>query len=53
MTPVVLELGGKSPTIVDSDADLSLAAKKLASTKLTNSGQICLTPDYLFVQKSV
>lgn len=38
MTPVILELGGKSPIIVDSDADLNMAAKRLAVSKLTNSG---------------
>lgn len=53
LTPVVLELGGKSPCIVDSDADLPLAAKRVAFGKLLNAGQTCVAPDYLLVQNSV
>ncbi|WP_409251805.1 aldehyde dehydrogenase [Bacillus sp. SCS-153A] len=52
LIPVTLELGGKSPCIVHEDADLSLAAKRIAFGKLTNSGQTCIAPDYLFVHRS-
>lgn len=53
LTPVSLELGGKSPCIVDETADLSLAAKRIVWGKLLNCGQTCVAPDYLLVQKSV
>lgn len=53
LTPVVLELGGKSPLIVDSDADLKMAAKRIVWGKYLNAGQTCIAPDYLMVQKSV
>ncbi len=53
LTPVVLELGGKSPTIVDQDANLKLAAKSIVFGKLTNAGQTCIAPDYLFVHHRV
>ncbi|KGP93228.1 aldehyde dehydrogenase [Pontibacillus chungwhensis BH030062] len=53
LTPVILELGGKSPTIVDEDANLDLAAKRIAWGKFTNAGQTCIAPDYLYVQRSV
>ncbi len=53
LTPVTLELGGKSPVIVASDADIEVAAKRIAWTKLINSGQICIAPDYLLVDASV
>ncbi|MBO4816841.1 MAG: aldehyde dehydrogenase [Bacteroidales bacterium] len=53
LTPVVLELGGKSPCIVDKDADLATAAKRIAWGKTLNSGQTCIAPDYLFVHKDV
>ncbi|EDL64317.1 aldehyde dehydrogenase [Bacillus sp. SG-1] len=51
LIPVTLELGGKSPCIVHEDADLSLAAKRIAFGKLANSGQTCIAPDYLFVHR--
>ncbi len=47
LTPVTLELGGKSPVIVSADADVEVAAKRIAWTKLINSGQICIAPDYV------
>ena len=47
LTPVTLELGGKSPVIVAADADIDVAAKRIAWTKLINSGQICIAPDYV------
>lgn len=53
LTPVTLELGGKSPVIVAADADVEVAAKRIAWTKLINSGQICIAPDYVLVDRSV
>jgi len=53
LTPVVLELGGKSPAIVTKDADLDSSARKLAFGKCLNAGQICIAPDYLLVEKEV
>jgi coniferyl-aldehyde dehydrogenase len=49
LVPVTLELGGKCPVIVDRDADIALAAKRIAIGKTQNSGQLCLSPDVLFV----
>lgn len=53
LTPVVLELGGKSPCIVDKDANLDIAAKRIAWGKTINAGQTCIAPDYLFVHEDV
>lgn len=53
LTPVTLELGGKSPCIVTPDAKLELAAKRIASGKFINAGQTCIAPDYLMVHRSV
>lgn len=53
LTPVTLELGGKSPAIVAADADIAVTARRLAYTKLINSGQTCIAPDYVLVQKPV
>lgn len=53
LTPVTLELGGKSPCIVDKDADIKLAAKRIAWGKFINAGQTCVAPDYILVHKSV
>lgn len=53
LTPVTLELGGKSPVIVAADADLDVAAKRIAWTKLINSGQICIAPDYVVAEASI
>lgn len=53
LTPVILELGGKSPCIVHKDADLKLAAKRIAFGKFTNAGQTCIAPDYLYVHRDV
>lgn len=52
LTPVSLELGGKSPTIVTKDAKIDLAAKRIVFGKLINSGQTCVAPDYILVDKS-
>jgi aldehyde dehydrogenase (NAD+) len=53
LTPVTLELGGKSPVIVDKDSSLDMAAKKIAWGKFINAGQVCLSPDYLLVHYEV
>lgn len=53
LTPVTLELGGKSPVIVASDADLEVAARRIAWGRLLNSGQTCVAPDYVLVEKTV
>jgi aldehyde dehydrogenase (NAD+) len=53
LTPVLLELGGKSPCIVDESANIELAAKRIAWGKLINAGQTCVAPDYLYVHESV
>jgi len=53
LTPVTLELGGKSPVIVDETANLKLAAKRIAFGKLLNAGQTCVAPDYLMIHSSV
>ncbi len=53
LTPVTLELGGKSPVIVDETADLKLAARRIAFGKVLNAGQTCVEPDYLLIQKTV
>ncbi|MBS3822653.1 MAG: aldehyde dehydrogenase family protein [Wenzhouxiangellaceae bacterium] len=51
LTPVTLELGGKSPAIIDGDADLESAARRLAWGKALNAGQTCIAPDYVLVSK--
>ncbi len=53
LTPVSLELGGKSPVIVDPTADLKMAAKRLAFGKYLNAGQTCVAPDYLLIESGV
>ncbi len=53
LTSVTLELGGKSPTIVDESADLPLAAKTVAWAKYTNNGQTCIAPDHVYVHAAV
>ncbi|KOS69684.1 aldehyde dehydrogenase [Lysinibacillus contaminans] len=53
LTPIALELGGKSPAIVDQTANLEVAAKRLAWGKFTNTGQTCVAPDYVLVHKDV
>lgn len=53
LTPVTLELGGKNPCIVDKDANIELAAKRIAWSKAFNAGQTCVAPDYLFIHKEV
>jgi len=53
LTPVVLELGGKSPAIVDASADLKVAARRIAHGRWLNAGQTCTAPDYVLVAKTV
>lgn len=53
LTSVTLELGGKSPTIVDESANLDAAARRIAWGKYMNNGQICIAPDYVFVHENV
>jgi aldehyde dehydrogenase (NAD+) len=53
LIPVTLELGGKSPCIIDKDAKLDKAAKRIVWGKLLNAGQTCVAPDYLFIQNEV
>lgn len=53
LIPVTLELGGKSPCIVDETADLKVTARRIVWGKLINSGQTCVAPDYILVHKSV
>ena len=53
LTPVVLELGGKSPVVVDRTADIAVAAKRLAWGKTLNAGQTCIAPDYLLIHREV
>ena len=53
LTPCVLELGGKSPCIVDKEADIKMAARRIAWGKLINNGQTCVAPDYLLVHNKI
>jgi len=52
LVPVTLELGGKSPCIVEADANISIAAKRIAMPKFSNAGQMCVAPDYILVHES-
>lgn len=53
LTPVVLELGGKSPVIIDRTADIKVAAKRIAWGKSLNAGQTCIAPDYILIHREV
>lgn len=53
LTPVVLELGGKSPCVVDKDADIAVAARRIAWGKSLNAGQTCIAPDYLILHEDI
>ncbi|MEN2766054.1 aldehyde dehydrogenase [Ornithinibacillus xuwenensis] len=53
LTPVTLELGGKSPVIVDKDANIPITAKRIVWGKFTNAGQTCVAPDYLYVHHKI
>lgn len=52
LVPVTLELGGKSPCVVESDANITVAAKRIAMTKFSNAGQMCVAPDYILIHAS-
>jgi aldehyde dehydrogenase (NAD+) len=52
LVPVTLELGGKSPCVVEDDADIKVAGKRIAITKFSNAGQMCVAPDYVLVHAS-
>lgn len=52
LIPVTLELGGKSPCVVESDANIQVAARRIAVTKFSNAGQMCVAPDYVLVHTS-
>jgi aldehyde dehydrogenase (NAD+) len=53
LVPVTLELGGKSPCVVESDANIKVAARRIAMTKFSNAGQMCVASDYVLVHESV
>ena len=53
LSPVTLELGGKSPTFVHSDCDINMTAKRIVWAKFFNAGQTCVAPDYILVDKSI
>lgn len=53
LVPVTLELGGKSPCIVESDANIKVAARRIAIAKFSNAGQMCVAPDYVIVHESI
>ncbi len=53
LTPVTLELGGKSPCLVDQDVDIDIAAKRIVWGKFINAGQTCIAPDYLWVHTAI
>ncbi len=52
LVPVTLELGGKSPCVVEEDANINVAARRIAVTKFSNAGQMCVAPDYVLVHAS-
>ncbi|MGV3530003.1 MAG: aldehyde dehydrogenase [Flavisolibacter sp.] len=53
LTPVTLELGGKSPCLVTETANIEVTARRIAATKFSNAGQMCVAPDYVLVQQSI
>ncbi|MFY7963304.1 MAG: aldehyde dehydrogenase [Chitinophagaceae bacterium] len=53
LVPVTLELGGKSPCVIDKEVDIKTAAKRIAVTKFSNCGQMCVAPDYILVHSSI
>jgi aldehyde dehydrogenase (NAD+) len=52
LVPVTLELGGKSPCVIEEDADIRIAARRVGLTKFSNAGQMCVAPDYVLVHES-
>ena len=53
LTPVTLELGGKSPCIIDKNTDIEVSARRIVWGKLINAGQVCVAPDYLYVHEDI
>ncbi|MFM7671504.1 MAG: aldehyde dehydrogenase family protein [Bacteroidota bacterium] len=53
LVPVTLELGGKSPTVIEPDADLRVSARRIAMIKFSNCGQMCVAPDFILVHESI
>lgn len=53
LVPVTLELGGKSPCVIEADTNIKVAAKRIALTKFSNAGQMCVAPDYILVHHSI
>lgn len=53
LVPVTLELGGKSPCVIDEDANIEVAARRIAVTTFSNAGQMCVAPDFLLIHKSI
>ncbi|PSR73048.1 hypothetical protein PHLCEN_2v11089, partial [Hermanssonia centrifuga] len=53
LTPLTLELGGKSPVVIDADCDVELVAKRLLFGKVQNAGQLCVSPDYVLIPRSI
>ena len=53
LVPVTLELGGKSPCVVEADANINVAARRITLSKYSNAGQMCVAPDYILVQEAV
>jgi len=53
LTPVTLELGGKSPCVVEEDANIKVAARRIGMTKFSNAGQMCVAPDYVLVHETI
>lgn len=51
LTPCILELGGKSPCVIDGSADMAMTARRIAQTKFFNCGQTCVAPDYILVKE--
>lgn len=53
LTPITLELGGKSPCIVDKEGNIDIFAKRIVWGKFLNAGQTCVAPDYVYVHKDI
>src|ERR1035438_5976675 len=53
LVPVTLELGGKSPAVIEQDANIRIAARRIAIGKFCNTGQTCVAPDYLLVHAEI
>jgi len=53
LVPATLELGGKSPCIIEQDADVKIAVRRIATTKFSNAGQMCVAPDYILIHESI